>query len=52
MTERAAALRAAHTGLRLPDALVLACGTELRADAVLTADRRWTGWSALARTIG
>ncbi|MFL5926484.1 MAG: type II toxin-antitoxin system VapC family toxin [Gaiellaceae bacterium] len=39
--ERAASLRANERGLRLPDALVLACGELLSADAVLTADRRW-----------
>ena len=36
----AARLRAKH-GIRLPDALILATGIELRADEVLTADRRW-----------
>jgi predicted nucleic acid-binding protein len=41
LAERAASLRATERGLRLPDALVLAAGEHLRADAVLTADRRW-----------
>jgi predicted nucleic acid-binding protein len=39
MAARAAGLRARGRQLRLPDALVLACGEELGADAVLTADR-------------
>ncbi len=39
--ERAAILRARERHLRLPDALVLACGQLLEADAVLTGDRRW-----------
>jgi predicted nucleic acid-binding protein len=38
---RAASLRARKRGLRLPDALVLACGQVLEADAIVTADRRW-----------
>ena len=41
VAERAATLRAEHPALRLPDALVLACGDALAADAILTADRRW-----------
>lgn len=41
LAERAAELRAAHRSLRLPDALVLACGELLEADVILTADRRW-----------
>lgn len=41
LAERAASLRAHERGLRQPDALVLAAGEHLRADAVLTADRRW-----------
>jgi predicted nucleic acid-binding protein len=39
--ERAAELRARHPSLRLPDALVMGCAYELRADEVLTCDRRW-----------
>ncbi|MGZ4409810.1 MAG: type II toxin-antitoxin system VapC family toxin [Gaiellaceae bacterium] len=38
---RAASLRARERRLRLPDALVLACGEHLTADAIVTADRRW-----------
>lgn len=41
LAERAASLRARERGLRLPDALVLACGERLTADAIVTADRRW-----------
>jgi predicted nucleic acid-binding protein len=41
MAEHAAVLRAGHSALRLPDALVLACGEALEADIVLTADQRW-----------
>jgi predicted nucleic acid-binding protein len=41
VAERAASLRARESGIRLPDALVLACGEVLGADAVLTGDRRW-----------
>jgi predicted nucleic acid-binding protein len=41
MAERAALLRAGDAALRLPDALVLAGGDVLGADAVLTTDRRW-----------
>ena len=52
MAERTAALRATHAGLRLPDALVLACADELGAHQVLTADHRWAAWSQRARTIG
>jgi predicted nucleic acid-binding protein len=40
--KRAAQLRAEHGArLRLPDALVLATALHLRADRVLTTDRRW-----------
>jgi predicted nucleic acid-binding protein len=41
VAEEAARLWARHPALRLPDALVLACGEALKADAILTADRRW-----------
>lgn len=40
LAELAASLRARERALRLPDALVLACGRLLDADVVLTADRR------------
>ncbi len=38
---RAAALRAKHASLRLPDALVLAAASENSADQLITTDRRW-----------
>jgi predicted nucleic acid-binding protein len=38
----AATLRARHRRLRLPDALVLATGDVIEADAVLTADAGWS----------
>jgi predicted nucleic acid-binding protein len=41
IAERAASLRAGRRPLRLPDALVVATGEVLDADAVVTADRRW-----------
>ncbi len=41
LAERAAGLRARERALRLPDALVLACGELLEAGAIVTADRRW-----------
>ncbi|TAN32886.1 type II toxin-antitoxin system VapC family toxin [bacterium] len=39
----AAALRAGHKALRLPDALVLAVGRVTDASSILTADARWRG---------
>lgn len=47
----AAAYRARHGALRLPDALVLAVGERLGADAVLTADRRWKEVDQRVRVI-
>ena len=41
IARRAASLRARHSGLRLPDALVIATAMELGADHLLTTDRRW-----------
>ena len=41
IARRAATLRAKHTSLRLPDALVLASATENSADRLITTDRRW-----------
>ncbi len=38
---RAAALRAKHAALRLPDALVIATASERSADHLITTDRRW-----------
>lgn len=51
VARRAAALRARHPGLTLPDAFVLATGDALGAGAVLTADRSWSRVSRRARTI-
>lgn len=47
----AAFLRARHSGLRLPDAFVLATGELLRAGRILTADRAWLTFSRRAKTI-
>jgi predicted nucleic acid-binding protein len=41
IARRAASLRARHSTLRLPDALVIATAIELEADHLLTTDRRW-----------
>ncbi|HEX9504560.1 MAG TPA: type II toxin-antitoxin system VapC family toxin [Acidimicrobiia bacterium] len=41
IARRAASLRARHSSLRLPDALVIATAIELAADHLLTTDRRW-----------
>jgi predicted nucleic acid-binding protein len=41
VAEEAAALRAQHPSLRLPDALVVATGSVLGAAVVLTGDARW-----------
>ena len=51
IARRAAALRAAHRGLRLPDALGLATGDVLAAVSVLTADRLWPRVSRRARLV-
>jgi predicted nucleic acid-binding protein len=45
----AARLRSGRAGLRLPDALVIAFGEEVGADAVLTADRTWS--KVTSRTV-
>jgi predicted nucleic acid-binding protein len=45
---RTAIIRGREPTLRLPDALVLACGELLAADAVLTADRRWARFPRVA----
>lgn len=47
----AAKLRFRHRGLRVPDALVIATGVALDADAVLTADRRWRDVSKRVRVV-
>jgi predicted nucleic acid-binding protein len=51
MARRAAALRARHPALRLPDALVLATGELLDATAIVTANRAWPRFSRRARVI-
>lgn len=48
IAEHAAQLRARHPRLRLPDALVVATGTVLNADRVLTGD---AGWRRLGKTV-
>lgn len=44
----AAALRARHPSLKLPDALVIATAHHLGADHLVTTDRRWPSRSRLA----
>ena len=51
LAEQAAAIRGGQPAVRLPDALVLACGEVLDAQAVLTSDRRWTRFDRV-RVIG
>ena len=46
----AARLRHRHAGLRLLDSLVIAAGEELGAE-VLTAERRWRGYSDRVRVV-
>lgn len=48
----AARYRARHGGLRLPDALVIAVGSVMNAESVLTADRRWLSVDARVRLVG
>jgi predicted nucleic acid-binding protein len=43
----AAAVRARHRSLKLPDALVIATAAHLRADTLLTTDRGWPTSAAL-----
>ncbi len=47
----AAALRAGHKSLRLPDAMVLAVGRVTAAPAILTADSRWSGVDKRVRIV-
>ncbi|MBA2460821.1 MAG: type II toxin-antitoxin system VapC family toxin [Actinobacteria bacterium] len=49
--EAAAALRAVHRSLRLPDALVLGHAEAIGADVVLTTDRRWSAVSPRVRVV-
>ncbi|HEY4026181.1 MAG TPA: PIN domain-containing protein [Candidatus Dormibacteraeota bacterium] len=48
IAEEAAELRAHHSKLRLPDALVIATGNVLDADVILTGD---SGWRRLAKSV-
>jgi predicted nucleic acid-binding protein len=48
----AAGYQASHLFLRLPDALVLAVGQVLDADAVLTLDPQWSSVAGRVRVIG
>ena len=48
----AAAVRAAHPAIRLPDALVLATGQIVAADAVYTGDKRWRAVDPRVRVVG
>ena len=41
IAERAAALRARHSALKLPDAFVIATAQHLDAEVILTTDRKW-----------
>ena len=50
--EAAALLRAGDPPLRLPDALVIACGEVIGADRVVTTDRRWQRFGRLIEVIG
>ena len=51
IARRAAELRSRRTGLKLPDAIVLATTDVLSAAAVLTADNAWTKVNRRARVI-
>ena len=47
-----AELRAATPSLKLPDALIVATGEVLGAEAVLTTDARWSGVTPRVRVLG
>lgn len=49
---RAAALRARHRALRLPDALVLATAETAVADRILTADHAWARYDRRVELVG
>ncbi len=51
VAEKAAALRAQHSSLRLPDALVLAAAQHRAADDLITTDRRWPAARKLGMTF-
>lgn len=48
----AAAMRARRQGPRMPDALIIATGELLGANAILTADRRWSKFSKRLVVLG
>lgn len=48
----AAALRAAHKSIRLPDALVIAVGRSVGASAIVTADARWRAADKRVQILG
>lgn len=52
VAEAAAVLRAQHSWLRLPDALILATAQIEGADVVLTVDRRWSKVSGTVQLVG
>lgn len=47
-----AQLRARHPDLRLPDAIVIAVGAVVDADAILTGDRRWSKVDDRVQVLG
>jgi predicted nucleic acid-binding protein len=51
IAEAAARLRAVHTALRLPDALVIATAEVAGAERLLTTDRRWREYSSVAEIL-
>jgi len=51
MARGGAGLRAANPGLGLADALIIATGEALEADAIVTADASWTSVSNRVRVI-
>ena len=51
MARGGAGLRAANPGLGLADALIIATGEALEAEAIVTADARWASVSDRVRVI-
>jgi len=51
IVDAAARLRARHRALTVPDALTLAVADAVKADVVLTADRRWRTVSPRVRVV-
>ena len=52
IAEAAAVLRAGRQGVRLPDALVIATGTCLNADRILTGNTRWRQLASSVEVLG